>query len=377
MIFKPYDPIHAITIDGIVKDDIGNILEPYVSTNGLVYQQYTFEHNGYTCLKRLDIILARCFIPVPKELSGLPLTVSHIDGNLTNINIENLEWVEDIEQWKTCDYLKGYYVSSWGRILSPYNGIIKGTSRDGYIMLTINNDPGNSIRVGYFVHRIVADLFLDGDIVNKDINHIDGIKDNPRWDNLEIVTRYQNNHHAIITGLRKIVSTPDVKQRIDELLILYDGSIMKVVYQMKDEGYENITENIVSMRKRHLVANGITFTVKFVRKFNEKSLILVKELIIKYNGNSKKVYEEIHDKFPDITIQNIKSVRDSMKKNGHDFINFKYNIKITEDQRLRLLKLLKENDSSPSKTYHEICKIDEFKNVTIYDLKYLKRKYLR
>lgn len=53
-----------------------------------------------------------------------------------------------------------------------------------------------------------------------------------------------------------------------------------------------------------------------------------------------------------------------------------HNIKITEEQRVELLKLLKDNNNSPAKTFKIIETLPEFSNVTVYDLKYLKRKYL-
>lgn len=56
-----------------------------------------------------------------------------------------------------------------------------------------------------FVHKIVAECWIDNDDpLNKvDVNHKDGNKRNPNKENLEWVTRSQNQQHALSTGLKQ------------------------------------------------------------------------------------------------------------------------------------------------------------------------------
>lgn len=53
-----------------------------------------------------------------------------------------------------------------------------------------------------YTHRLVAREFI-GDIDNMEINHIDGCKSNNSVDNLEIVTRTENQDHAYDSGLNQ------------------------------------------------------------------------------------------------------------------------------------------------------------------------------
>ena len=376
-IFVYYDETntHLVSSNGVVQNTFGDIIEPYKSSSNILYSPYTFD-GGITRLKRLDIIVALTFNPIPDELIGLPLTVKHIDENPINVCSENLEWIEDIEEWRTSHILKGYKISSWGRIMSPYNEIIKGTNKDGYIALTINERPGSGDkRVTYLLHRLVASLFI-GDITGKDVNHIDGIRNNPRLDNLEIISRCENNIHAINMGMHSNKIDAETGLLIDKLLFKYDGSPIKVVNHMKSIGFDNITETIVALRKKKLIKNGHDFRIKYRLKLNDPILMkLIIDLLIKYDGNVQTVYSIINEKYPDITDKNIKTVKSNLSHNGIHFKNGIHNRKISEEVRNQLLHLLEINDWSVSATYKYISNLKEFDLVSVYDLKYLKRKY--
>lgn len=69
----------------------------------------------------------------------------------------------------------------------------------GYRRVTLSQD---SKLKRFFVHRLVAEYFLEPIQGKAMVNHIDGIKTNNHISNLEWVTCQENTQHAFRTGLR-------------------------------------------------------------------------------------------------------------------------------------------------------------------------------
>ena len=102
------------------------------------------------------------------------------------------------EQWKEIKDLSGYYISNTGR-LKGKRGIHKTFNNPkGYLMF---RSPHNNYAKS--VHRLVALHFVPTDDETKQVNHIDGNKQNNCYNNLEWVSCKENIHHAIKNGLRK------------------------------------------------------------------------------------------------------------------------------------------------------------------------------
>jgi len=110
-----------------------------------------------------------------------------------------------MEIWKDIPGYEGLYqVSNHGRVKSFHGGgesmIRQRTNLRGYVYVFLH---ANGNRKNSRVHRLVGEAFLDNPENKPEINHKDGVKNNNHADNLEWVTRSENQKHAYKIGLQK------------------------------------------------------------------------------------------------------------------------------------------------------------------------------
>jgi hypothetical protein len=146
-----------------------------------------------------------------------------------------------MEIWKPIrNYEDSYEVSNQGRVRSKdrytptWNGQVfkKGVvktlneDKDGYYKIWLSKD---SKKKPFFVHRLVADAFLDNADELPIVNHKDGDKKNNDVSNLEWCTRSHNDKHAFQHGLRKANDGGTSKKVVkidpetDEIITVYDS----------------------------------------------------------------------------------------------------------------------------------------------------------
>lgn len=125
------------------------------------------------------------------------------------------------ETWKPIPKCPKYSVSDFGRIKNTKTGKVLSPFRQnrGYIQIRLFLGGGESWRPA--VHRLVAEAFIGPS--DLEVNHKDLNKENNRIENLEYVTRSQNQKHASENGVWGGHNADAAKLTSDQVLAIREA----------------------------------------------------------------------------------------------------------------------------------------------------------
>lgn len=106
-----------------------------------------------------------------------------------------------MEVWKPITGYEGEYsISSYGRVRNDRSGKVSNGRNTGIGYRKFSFWRGNKEVGKEYIHRLVADAFLDKGVGDTEVNHKDGNRANNHIDNLEWVSSSGNTEHAVATG---------------------------------------------------------------------------------------------------------------------------------------------------------------------------------
>lgn len=203
---------YSISDDGKVRnDETGKELKG--TFKSCEYHKVSLTIEGKIKCYMVHRLVAEVFIPNPDNLP----VVHHIDGNKLNNHVSNLQWVTEKEnakhkfnfkerdctnlyadvndeQWKDIVGHKNYKINKKGEVIKKFTGkLLKPQDRNGYYRVNIDGKP-------LTVHRLVYETFVGPIPKGMVIDHINGIRNDNRIENLRCITQSENMYNAQKNG---------------------------------------------------------------------------------------------------------------------------------------------------------------------------------
>jgi hypothetical protein len=137
-----------------------------------------------------------------------------------------------------------YYIDEQGNVYSKKRGNIKKLSpiltHYGYYDVGLTNSKGIC---KMYIHRLVAEHYIDNPNNLPQVNHIDGNKLNNNVFNLEWCNSKDNLKHARETGLNNSIPRPNGKGEKNSRSKLTDNLVLEI----RQKASEGITHKELSM----------------------------------------------------------------------------------------------------------------------------------
>lgn len=130
-----------------------------------------------------------------------------------------------------------YQITDAGDVIIVKSGKIKMQHKDkhGYLRVGLSKFGKKTF---FFAHRLVALNFIGNPFSKDQVNHVNGIKDDNRLENLEWVTNKENLRHAHDTGLAR-----SPKGEVNHFSKLNKEAVLKIRKKGKYDTYSNMARD--------------------------------------------------------------------------------------------------------------------------------------
>ena len=153
------------------------------------------------------------------------------------------------EIWKDIEGTTNYEISSNGNVRNKTTKkILKGRkSKSGYLQVSIKFNGEEKFKNKY-IHRLVAEAFIENKYNKKEVNHKDGNKLNNNLDNLEWVTSSENQKHRHSIGINKTSNRRIGKFNLNGQLIKEYSSIIEAAEE-ENNGIRVSIDNVLQGKR--------------------------------------------------------------------------------------------------------------------------------
>ena len=129
-----------------------------------------------------------------------------------------------MKQWKEIKGYEGLYlVSNYGDVVNVNRGLkIPQVNEDGYLRVQLSK---GGVQKNHYVHRLVAETFIENPLALPCVNHKDENKANNFVENLEWCTILYNNTYG--TRMEKVANARKDKRTVAVLQFDIDGKFVR------------------------------------------------------------------------------------------------------------------------------------------------------
>ena len=112
-----------------------------------------------------------------------------------------------------------YFVTEDGEIFKQNKKISQSKMSRGYLSVSLHLEKGQKGKT-FYVHRIVAEVYIENLDQKPIVNHINGNKFDNKVSNLEWSTYQENSHHSV-TVLRKEMGERHSRAKVPDRIVRY------------------------------------------------------------------------------------------------------------------------------------------------------------
>lgn len=317
---------YQISSYGKLKSIFNISIPIYNSTNG--YDYTLLECNtGKFKLFKVDLLVAKAFCNMVDYFENKHLTIIHLNNNLRDNHAVNLQIEETIELWEWLvePNIKPntYMISNMGRIKHvKHDRILKFHEIFGYSYISLLR-PDVLKSSSFRVHRLVAKYFVPKPQDCDEVNHINGIKTDNVFDNLEWVTRRMNQMHAIDTGLQSDIITTETLDDMRDIMKSNPSNFVSILYDKYPFLTENILKHIRDSKHPYDRSNRYdlnTFSAPIIKDPPIPPHVqdVVRDMLLdpQYYGSTFLVYKNLdHEKYPEVkSLQHVDLIKQNKKR---------------------------------------------------------------